>query len=33
MLKQDILILQEKTLPPDVHPFPDRSLDGGAEQE
>lgn len=33
MLKQDILILWERTLPPDVHTFQDRSLDDGAKQE
>lgn len=32
MLNQDVLIPQERTLPPDVHTFRDRSLDDGAER-
>lgn len=31
ILKQDVLILRERKLPPGVHIFQNRSLDGGAE--
>lgn len=33
MLTQDILILWEGILPPDVHTFQDRSLDDGVKWE
>lgn len=33
MLKQDVSDLQERTLPPDVYPFQDTSLDGVVEWE